>query len=132
MITNKNLKIFEVPKSQNEILITNKTKKFTIIEKTKLCTSICSKALGMMFKLKKPDYGLIFIFNTERRADLHMLFVFFPIDVLFLDKNKKVVDIKKDFKPFTYYAPKAKAMYVVELPVGAVKNTVVNDVIDWS
>ena len=44
-----------------------------------------------------------------------MFFVFFPIDVLFLDKNKMIVETKKDFKPFTFYKSKEKAQYVVEL-----------------
>ena len=38
-----------------------------------------------------------------------MFFVFFPIDVLFLDKNKKVVELKENFKPFSIYFPKNKA-----------------------
>ena len=108
-------------------MIKNKTKNFVIIKKAKMCKSMFCKALGLMFRSKKPDYGLVFIFNKELRADLHMLFVFFPIDVLFLDKDKKVVDIKKDFKPFSYYAPKAKAMFVIEMPVGVLKNTRVGD-----
>jgi uncharacterized membrane protein (UPF0127 family) len=52
-----------------------------------------------------------------------MMFVFFPIDVLFVDKNKKVVEIKESFMPFTFYNPEKKAKYVVELPAGAVKET---------
>ena len=112
-------------------MITNKTRKFTIIKEEKVCRSIFCKAFGFMFRLKKPEEALIFIFSSERRADLHMLFVFFPIDVLFLDKNKKVVDIKKDFKPFTYYVPKAKAMYVVELPVGLLGKTKIGDIIGF-
>ena len=84
-----------------------------------------------MFRFKRPDYALVFIFNKEARRDLHMLFVFFPIDVLFLDKNKKVADIKKNFKPFSYYTPKAKAKYVVELPVGMLKNTRILDEINF-
>ncbi|MBN2052761.1 DUF192 domain-containing protein [Candidatus Woesearchaeota archaeon] len=110
-------------------MIINQTCKFIIVKKSKLCKDVFSKAFGLMFHFKKPDYGLVFIFNNERRADLHMLFVFFPIDVLFLDKNKKVVDIKKDFKPFSYYLPKAKAMYVIELPVGFVGKTKIKDLI---
>jgi len=112
-------------------MIRNQTKKFILIKKAKLCTSIPSKAFGFMFRLKKPEEALVFIFSSERRADLHMLFVFFPIDVLFLDKNKKVVDIKKDFKPFTYYAPKAQAMYVVELPAGLLGKTKIGDIIGF-
>lgn len=80
-----------------------------------------------MFRTKKPDHGLIFVFDREVRADIHMLFVFFPIDVLFLDKNQRVVDIKKSFKQFTYYKPKAKAKYVVELPVGRLNDTLIGD-----
>ena len=65
-----------------------------------------------MFSKRK---NLIFVFDKEEIVPLHMFFVFFPIDVLFLDKNKRIVEIKKDFKPFTYYRPKNKAMYVVEI-----------------
>lgn len=113
-------------------IIKNKTKKFTIIKNAKLCRGMFCKAFGFMFRFKKPDHALVFIFNKEVRADLHMLFVFFPIDVLFLDKDKRVVDIKKNFKPFNYYAPKAKAMYVVELPVEVVGKTAIGDKIIFS
>jgi len=112
-------------------MILNKTKKFMIIKQAKLCKSIFSKAFGFMFHFKKPGYALVFIFNSERRADLHMLFVFFSIDVLFLDKNKRVVEIKKNFKPFTYYAPKKKAQYVIELPVGVIRKTKIGDKIGF-
>jgi uncharacterized membrane protein (UPF0127 family) len=113
-------------------MIKNQSQKFVIIEKAKPCTSMASKALGLMFRIKKPKEALIFIFGSEKRADLHMLFVFFPIDVLFLGKDKHVVDIKKDFKPFTYYSPKAKAMYVIELPVGAMGSTRIGDKITFT
>lgn len=112
-------------------MIKNKTKKFEIIKKTKLCKSIFYKGFGLMFRIRKPDFGMVFLFGSERRADLHMLFVFFPIDVLFLDKNKKVVDIKKNFKPFTYYAPKVKAEFVIELPVGKLGKTELGDEISF-
>ena len=49
------------------------------------------------------------------RSSLHMFFVFFPIDVLFLDKDKKIIEIKRNFKPFSFYKSKEKAMYVVEI-----------------
>jgi uncharacterized membrane protein (UPF0127 family) len=112
-------------------MITNTTRKFVIINKSKICKSITSRAFGLMLR-KKPDYGMIFVFDNERRADLHMLFVFFQIDVLFLDKKKRVVDIKKDFKPFTYYSPKAKSLYVIELPVGVMGKTAMGDKITFS
>jgi len=78
----------------------------------KICKSIWSKARGLMFSRKR---NLVFVFDKEQRISLHMFFVFFPIDVLFLDRNKRVVEIKKDFRPFTCYKSKENAMYVVEL-----------------
>ena len=70
------------------------------------------KARGLMFSKKR---NLMFVFDKEQRISLHMWFVFFPIDVYFLDKNKKVIEIKKNFKPFTFYKSKKKAKYVVEI-----------------
>lgn len=108
--------------------IINKTRKTVVAANYVLCTSTLSKAHGLMFSKKK---NIIFAFKNERIVPLHMLFVFFPIDVLFLDKNKKVVDIKKNFLPWTFYTPKNKAMYVVELEAGTVikSKTNISDVI---
>ena len=72
------------------------------------------------FREPKP---LIFIFEKEKIIPLHMLFVFYSIDVLFLDKNKKIVEIKENFRPFRFYTPKNKAEYVVELPNGIIKKS---------
>lgn len=113
------------------IRIKNKTKNFVIIDKAKMCTSIWSKGTGLMLR-KKPDYGMIFVFRKEQRNAITMFMVFFPIDILFLDKHRRVVDIKKGLKPFRDYYPKAKSMYVVELPVGVMKKTAIGDKIRFS
>ena len=73
-----------------------------------------------MFSKKKP---LIFVFDKEKIVLLHMLFVFYPIDVLFLDRNKVVVEIKERFIPFAFYTPKRKAQYIIEIPVKTIKKT---------
>ena len=101
------------------MIIKNDAKRRIICTGAKLCKSIFSKAAGLMFS-KKPK-ALIFIFKKEKIVPLHMLFVFFPIDVLFLDKNKEIVEIKESLMPFAFYTPKKKAAYIIELPEGAVK-----------
>ena len=72
---------------------------------------------------KKTNKALMFDFKKEKIISLHMLFVFYPIDVLFLNKDKKVVEIKENLKPFRFYTPKKKARYVVELLNGVVKSS---------
>ena len=46
---------------------------------------------------------------------MHMLFVFFPIWAVYLDKGKTVVEMKKLFPFISVYTPKNPAKYVLEL-----------------
>ena len=84
-----------------------------------------SKFRGLMFRKLSSGDSVLLKSKKEGVAmtAIHMFFVFFPIDVLFLDKNKKVLEIKENFKPFTFYYSKNKASYVIELPKNTVKNT---------
>lgn len=102
--------------------ICNRTRKTRISDGGNICGSPRSKALGLMFR-SRVETPLIFIFDKERRHGLHMLFVFCAIDVLFLDKDRKVVDSKEQFRPFTFYTPKKPCSYIIELPAGAIKKS---------
>ena len=80
--------------------------------KYEVCKTPWGRARGLMFSKKK---NLLFVFDREQKISLHMWFVFFPIDVLFLNKNRKIIEIKKNFRPFVFYTSKKKAKYIVEL-----------------
>ena len=83
---------------------------------------------------KKFNYGLIFCLPRESiaNATIHMLFVFFPIDLVYLNKDKKVVDIAKNILPFSLgYAPKKPSKYFIELPAGKSKGTKLGDKLEW-
>lgn len=102
-------------------MIINKSNNKIIASKAKVSSSILFKAMGLMFSGNIKDFGLVFVFNSEARRSLHNFFVFFPTDILFLDKSRRIVEIKENFKPFTVYFPRKKSQYVVELPKGSVK-----------
>jgi hypothetical protein len=91
-------------------MITNKNK--IISKKEIVCKSLWSQARGLMFRKKQ---NLIMIFPEERKISLHNFFVFYPIDVIVLDKNKKVVEIKEKFMPFTFWSSSKKGKYLIEL-----------------
>ena len=82
---------------------------------------------------KVRDKGLIFLFSRPLKVDLHMFFVFYPIDVLFLDSNKKVVEKRSRFLPFTIHVARQPCNYVLELEQGAIERskTELGDLIDW-
>jgi len=94
-------------------MIFNKTKKIPISKQELRCKNVFSQARGLMFRKKKQN--LIMIFKKERFISLHNFFVSYPTEILILDKNKKVVEINNQFKPFTFYNPEKKGKYVIEL-----------------
>ncbi|MBN1248556.1 MAG: DUF192 domain-containing protein, partial [Anaerolineae bacterium] len=65
-----------------------------------------------------PHEALLFVEASESRlgSAIHMLFVFFPIGVVWLDGTGVVVDtrVARPFRPF--YAPRQAARYFLEGP----------------
>ncbi len=84
-----------------------------IASKFKLCNTFFSQMFGLMFSKKQV---LVFDFGKEVNISLHMWFVFFPIDVLFLDSSKTIVEVKHRLLPFMLYFPRKKFRYCIELP----------------
>lgn len=93
-------------------MITHKTTQQTISNEELFCNSFLSQARGLMFRKKQ---NLIMKLASEKRIALHMFFVFYSIDVLVLNQHKEIVEIKKGFKPFTFWNSQEKGKYVVEL-----------------
>ncbi len=93
-------------------MIINKTKRKVISEQEIICDSFFSQVRGLMFRRSN---NLVMIFPTERKISLHMFFVLYPIDVLVVDENNKIVEIKRNFKPFTVWNSSQKGKYVIEL-----------------
>ncbi len=90
-------------------------------DNTKFCNTIFSKTKGLMFS--KKGNSAILVNSKESYSGIHMFFVFYPLDIIWLNKDKIVVDIHKNVKPFTpLLKPKKKAKYILELPAG--NNTV--------
>lgn len=79
--------------------------------------SFLSRARGVMFRRSFPGDALVFEFSRERRVGIHMLFVAFPLDVVFLDEEGVVVS-KRSLRPWIGYASE-RAATVVEMPAGA-------------
>jgi uncharacterized membrane protein (UPF0127 family) len=112
------------------MLINNRTKE-VLANKIVNLKSFHKIGFGLMFKSKKfcEDKAFIFHLNPKIKYSITMWFVFFKIDVLMLDNNKKVVEIKKNLKPFTTYHPKNKFKYMIEM-LPATLDVNIGDVLD--
>ncbi len=115
-------------------MLINVSKGKVLAERVRLANNFLSRAKGLMFERKSNfNYALIISLSRETciRATLHSFFVFFPIGVLFLNSEKKVVE-KTLLKPFTFsYTPKKRSKYIVELEPEKLKEVEVGDELKW-
>jgi uncharacterized protein len=102
------------------VRIFNQTKNVLIAEKGYLADTALSRLKGLLSRNSiDPQEGLII---TQCRS-IHMLFMKFSIDVLFVDKNKKVVGLVPCIKPFRFSPYFFRAQYAIELFPGSIEKT---------
>ncbi|ORU01108.1 hypothetical protein D081_0556 [Anaerovibrio sp. JC8] len=71
--------------------------------------------LGLMGRFRlEPNTGLL----LTPCNSIHMMFMRFPIDVIFYDKNYKVVKVATELKPWTGICIAPGASGAIELPAG--------------
>ncbi|MDQ7916053.1 DUF192 domain-containing protein [Mesonia sp. MT50] len=81
---------------------------------------------GLMYrKTMQEDRGMLFIYEEERpRPNFYMKNTHIALDLVYINKNNKVVDIQRDAKPFdeTPIPSQAPAKYVLEINGGLAKH----------
>ncbi len=98
-------------------MIENLTTGETIARDVVRCDTFWKRGRGLMFRRAlAQDQVYLFVERRESVAQtaIHMWFVFFPIAVVWLDRDRRVVDkaLARPFRP--YYAPRGPAQYYVE------------------
>ncbi len=71
-----------------------------------------------------PNTGMLFVFDTDGNWRMVMRQMRFPIDIAWLDANKKIVHIKHTATPAEYpeeYKADSPTRYVIEVPSGTFK-----------
>jgi len=111
------------------------SKKHNFTVQVKYCNTFFSKFRGLMFRNDLAENsGALLVENTESKANtsIHMLFVKFDLTVLWLDKNRVVVDKVLAKKWFPFYFPKEPAQYVLELHKSKFPDYEIGDVLNFS
>ncbi|HLC57534.1 MAG TPA: DUF192 domain-containing protein [Candidatus Nanoarchaeia archaeon] len=109
--------------------------KIVIAGNVKFCDNVFSKAKGLMFSRRlKKGCALVLVNDGESVLEtaIHMLFVFFAIDVVWLDSGLKVVDKRENIRAFTpFIAPREPAKYVLELPLNTARHINKGDILEF-
>ncbi|WP_252699227.1 DUF192 domain-containing protein [Natronosalvus vescus] len=89
----------------------------TLATNVDVADSLYAQTRGLMFRRSLPDaYALAFPFDTAKTRDIHMLFVFVPLDVIWVE-DETVRRVER-LSPWTGYA-RDRADLILELPAGA-------------
>lgn len=77
------------------------------------------------YKNMEPDSGMLFVFERPDKHQIWMKDMYLDLDILWLDRNRKVVHIKENALPESYpevFTPNKDASFVLEVPAGWVQS----------
>lgn len=111
----------------------------TVVIKEKTYTmQVARTALARERGLSKtnriPHDGMIFLFPKPGIYSFWMKDMNYPIDIIWIDKNFQIIEIKENIYPGTYpqvFTPQKESLYVLETQAGFVEehNIKINDTI---
>ncbi|MDR1417777.1 MAG: DUF192 domain-containing protein [Endomicrobium sp.] len=83
----------------------------TINIEIKIAKTFLSRLLGFMFK-KNVKYAIL----LKNCRSVHTFFMRFNIDIVFLDKENKIIKVVKNVKPFRIVLPIKNSFSILEVP----------------
>ena len=98
-------------------MIVNLTRKSTLASQSKIAQDPLCRMKGLLGLKDFPTGQALVITHCQ---SIHMFFMKFPIDVIFCDRQNKVVGLCVDIKPFCLSPIFFKASYAIELPQGVI------------
>ena len=100
--------------------ITNSTKGTVIATDAIIAGTVASRLRGLLGRASLPPGEAMVI--TQCRA-IHMFFMRFSVDALFVDAQGSVIGVVKHIRPFRMSPYFWKASYVIEMPVGTIEQS---------
>jgi uncharacterized membrane protein (UPF0127 family) len=102
------------------VTVTNTTRGRVLAERCDVARSFLARGRGLMgHPGLAAGEGLL----IEPCSSVHSFFMRFPIDVVFADRDHRVVGLTAAMPPNRPFAGAWRARYVVELPAGAIAAT---------
>ena len=100
--------------------IINITKSTILADNAKIAESLFSRMKGLLGRKSLLNNEALIIKNCN---SIHTFFMQFPIDVLFVNKDNKIVAIKKAIPAFRFTPIYFSASFVIEFPAGTIEKT---------
>ena len=98
-------------------MISNLSRNTIISSRHETANDPWSRMKGLLSRCDLPQGEALVITHCQ---SIHMFFMKFPIDVIFCDKEDKVVGMCLDIKPFCLSPLFFRSSYAIELPTGSI------------
>lgn len=99
--------------------LVNVTKNKQIVPQVEYAKTFWKRSVGLIGR-KAFSHSALWIGSCN---SIHTCFMQFPLDLIFVDRNLKVVALKENLAPWKIVLPIWKARSVFELPAGTLKTS---------
>jgi uncharacterized membrane protein (UPF0127 family) len=106
-----------VARDDNTVFVFNKTKQTFLAYRAKVADSVLSRLVGLLGRRSLDGDGGLWIVPS---SGIHTLGMLFTIDVVFLDRDLRVVALSELVRPFSITKLSWQAHSVLELPAHAI------------
>ncbi len=100
--------------------ILNHSKKTQIADTCRIAKNFFPRFMGLMGKKNLSEGSCLIITPCN---SIHMFFMKIPLDIIFIDKNSKVLHIIESIKPWRISKIIRNSHSVIELPVGTLSKS---------
>ena len=102
------------------MIVVNADKDTRLGEAIEVAETAVQRVKGLLGRDCLADgQGLLF----KHCSSLHTFFMQFPIDIIYTDKNGKVLKLARGTRPFKLVAAPFRSFYALELPEGAIQES---------
>jgi uncharacterized membrane protein (UPF0127 family) len=101
-----------------KICVRNSTRGTVVGDHVTVADTLVSRVVGLLGKSSLPQGAGLLIYPSQ---GVHTLGMKFAIDVVFLDRKLRVLDVRRSLKPFRMTSLNFSAASVLELPANAIE-----------
>ncbi len=102
------------------LTVHNLTRDITLVARGRVADNFWTRLRGLIGVRHLPEGDGLAIIPC---SGVHCMFMSIPIDVLYVDREHRVVGLDEEMKPWAVGRPRRGAHYVIELPAGTIART---------
>jgi uncharacterized membrane protein (UPF0127 family) len=106
--------------NSGEVSVFNRTKRTVLAQRARVASSVLSRLLGLLGRSSLDAGCGLWLVPAN---SIHTVGMLFRIDVVLIDRGRKVVAVRNGMRPFSILLPNFRARSVLELPAHTIQKT---------